>query len=337
MKKDNQTTLTKLLPWIIGLFFSFSLCVTMFNVVQETRFPANGDSVMTYYAHSLGWDKYSQLRQEWKSRFFSMYLSGQLFKPTQEGSQPRISATKKFRAKYFRAIGWWFAGWLFLINLIYLACDKKKALLFMLFTFVTIVSANTIDQQGHRPWDMPILFFCTLSVFLALKNKEHFLLLILPLAMGFKETAIVFSLLLLANKKHSVKKNLAILAGTVLVCFLVKGLLDTYTANEAIIMTMTTADSNVNSFQRLALNFTVLFTPFLFQLITLNAGTALLFACTPFNRQNAALKLIMVILSVSLFLWGMINELRIWYELLPVSLAGIYLWDNPQVKEEIGL
>lgn len=72
-----------------------------------------------------------------------------------------------------------------------------------------------------------------------------------------------------------------------------------------------------------------------FSPLFINVGTFLALLCLPLiNKKMAMLKLIALIFAVENFLFAVIWEYRVWFEIIPVTLLGFELYASHPCKEK---
>ncbi|MGD9367072.1 MAG: hypothetical protein PVH87_15340 [Desulfobacteraceae bacterium] len=324
----------KIGSWIVLLLFSLSISISAYYSLRRFSLPKNTDSITTYYVGKFGKKGLQSLRQEWRSRVFSNYLAS-LFFP----GELKLGEFKISPARFSAAVGVWVGIWLFLTNLVYICFDRKKAILHMLITYAAVITAyyGIGGMQGHRPWDMPILCFSTLIVFLALSNNSKWLIGLIPLSMGFKETAVVLAPLILLDGRYKIFKKIILTCVTVGIALLVKYLLDQFVDNTTSVFTATVTDEVLQGQPRFYYNLKAVASFYFTLFFTINVGSLLFFILLPLQRNILVLKGIAAVFIISLFLYGMVYEIRIWFELLPISLAGLHIWQSPELKKELGI
>ena len=221
------------------------------------------------------------------------------------------------------SIALWTSLWFVLIALVYIFFLKRRAVMYILGTYAAITFGYMpkVDTTRIYPWDMPALFIFVIFLFLFLNNEYKWILVLLPLAMGFKETAGVLCVAFLLADGLSRKDKWKMFLAALVLCILVKLGIDVFTRSSSPLFTMETGlggapstiylIQNLNSFDALQ--------PFL-----INAGTLLSFIIlsTP-DKKIISLKVMAVLFALGNFLFGAVIEYRIWFELIPFALYTI--------------
>ena len=174
------------------------------------------------------------------------------------------------------------------------------------------------------PWDLPAYFFFTLGVALYARGRALPLVLLVPVAVAFKETALLL-VILLAFLPGSVAKRTALVAAGLALGFGAKLALDLWAGSDRLVLTMSTHHASelllVTNLRYLRDAWASPYSPLLF-----NAGTLLALLLVPAAGTKArALRLLAGVFALSVFLFGFIREARVWFELLPVALFALEL------------
>jgi hypothetical protein len=174
-----------------------------------------------------------------------------------------------------------------------------------------------IDARVY-PWDLPALFWYALFTMLVLRGRQRWLLLI-PLAVGFKETALVFALAYLIWREAGWRWRLAYFALACALSVAVKLGIDVVTGNPRYFFTMASGDG-----QYLRENLRSLATLDARHLLFADAGLLAAFLLSPPRGPMAfTLRAIALVFLGGILWWGNVQEVRIFYELLPGSLVGL--------------
>lgn len=330
IEKHNGRILSKLLAYTVPFLISLALCVIVFyqTAALAPRHKANVAPFNFFGPGSLeeGLDRYREVsRREWRTRLFSNYMASKFTHlPWPDSAQWPDSQ------KFGLSVGAWVAFWLFLTNLLFILMRQERALFFLFGTFAAVSFGYTLGITEGRiyPWDMPALFFFTLFVFLVDKEKLLWLLPLLPLATAFKETAVILAAAFLFWEPASWKRRILFVGVATVTAVAAKLLIDVVTSNPHPFFTMTTV-SPVNDQVRLWLNYQTLRTASLNHPVFINAGTLLAFLLLPIgSRRMLLLKSICLLFMAGNFVYGMIQEYRIWFEMIPVALYGLELYVN---------
>jgi hypothetical protein len=282
------------------------------------------------------------LPREWKPRLLSTLLGARAVDWGRERArraQPSLFESEAARRAKSRpeavladstalvlsyAAGGWVAGWLFLTGLLFVVHRRGRSLLY-LFGAYAVVSFGYMPGIDVRiySWDMPALFFYAVFVVLHDRGRPWWLLGALPVAMAFKETAIVLSVAFLLWEGLPLRRRLMLFASATLACIAVKLGIDLWTQNPALFLTMTSSQGGAS---RLQTNLTQLFRLGLPHPLLANAGTLLALFCLPHRRPAIAmLKVVALLFTGASFVFAYIVEYRIWFELAPIALYGLDL------------
>lgn len=327
------------LIYAIPLLVTLGICAIL---TQQVRLVAlsHSDNVTTFHSFSKGFEEYKLLRQEWRPRIISNYLAGRFV------SLFNVSPYAASRSEINKtAIACWVSGWFLLTGILLTIYFKQKALLFILGIYAGMSFAYTPGMGVTRvyPWDMPALFvFCCFIVIIR-EKKEPWLALFIPLAVLFKETAIVMIVSLLFVEGMTRRRKLIYTAAALIAALAVKTTVDLITGNPAPLFTMTLRSSDLSLLaayfhQPVTTEFswkTSLLAQNLREIaswqpdtpLLANAGLLLALFILPFrNRVIVMLKVTALLFTLGILLFGVINEFRIWFEMIPVSLYALDMY-----------
>jgi hypothetical protein len=314
----------RLLSYLIPLMVALSTCVVLTHQAREIAL-SDEANVENFYSFAQGLTQYkSELQQEWRTRILSNFLAGRVVNLVEEiyGATDRQAAMQRVAAL-------WSFVWLLMINLNFVVVDRERALLYIFGTFAAVSFAYTPGIGATRiyPWDLPSLFFFSSAVALLKLHREEGLVVLIPIAILFKETAILLVIAFLFWPDVSVRRRLAALLVTLLGAFILKGIVDLVTANPSPVMTMTLRDGT--GVYRYVTNMKHLLAvrPWTSHPVFINAGLlASLFVLPPGDRPIAMLQLIALLFILGNFFFANIVEYRIWFEVIPLSLYAIDLY-----------
>lgn len=313
--KNKQFFDNFLLAYAIPIFIALGICVILFVKATTMVFSGN-DTRATFYALTEGMENYYQFKTAWKPRLFStglaaltVYISETFFE-----KKNILSAQNPLEM----AVGLWTAGWFLFISLALVYFLKKRSL-FYIFGLFSAISFGYMDIARTNlalrlyPWDLPSLFFFTLFTLLFIQKKYTWLLFIIPIGVGFKESIMVlcFGLLFIEQPiKHKIRIFLIALG----LSLGVKLSLDVITYSP-LFFTMET-ESEQKFFIYNISRFTD-FVPFF-----INAGTLIAFFLLPIagNKNIFALKALTVLFVLGNLFFGILTEYRIWLEVTPFAL-----------------
>lgn len=327
------------LIYAIPLIVTLGISAILTQQVRQVAF-SHSDNITTFYSYSNGIVKYKFLRQEWRPRILSNFLAGR-FVNLFDGSGSSASKPEVIKS----VIAYWVAAWFLLIGLVLTIFIKERALLYILGIYAGISFAYMPGMGVTRvyPWDMPALFAFCCFILMVMRKKEAWLALFIPLAVLLKETAIVMIVGLLFMQGVTRRRKLIYTGAALVAALAVKTAVDLVTGNPSPLFTMTYRISDLYiiagylrepvtagfSFQtsRLLENLREiaqcqLDTPFF-----VNAGLLLALFILPFrDRVIIMLKVTALLFTLGILAFGVINEFRIWFEMIPVSLYALHLY-----------
>lgn len=312
------------------LFLSYAIPVivmvaTSVIVIHQAKAIALSDEDIanTFYSFADGLEQYKDERQEWRTRILSNFLAGRLVNAV-EG----LYGTTDRQAAIPRVAAIWSSAWLLMINAVLVVIHRERALLFILATFTAMTFAYTPGIGAARiyPWDLPALFFFTCFVAVLKLRREERLVVLIPLATLFKETALLLVVAFLFWQVPWRRRLLAMVTAAVSALFL-KGVVDVVTANPSPILTMTLRDGPdvhryITNLQHLVAvgNWTR-------HPVFINAGLLVSLLLLPIgDRRIRTVQVIAILFILGNFLFGNIAEYRIWFELVPLSLYAIEIY-----------
>ena len=234
----------------------------------------------------------------------------------------RAQATEAVR------IGQWLFVWFGLVGLVLVAAYRGQAVFHVLGTYACVAFGYGVSTEKLRiyPWDMPALAAFTLVVALIHRRRSPgWILLAIWAGMAFKETAVVLCLFPLALSLPWPKRGLyAALA--LLGCALIKIGIDLATANSAVGVTMAWGSFRDEG-SLIAWNLRELAQGYP---LAVNGGTLLALLLLPASRRElVAFKAIAAAFVVGNYLFGMVSEFRIWFEMIPLALYGLWASSRP--------
>lgn len=315
MKESKVTASVAVIA--ISVFIAISLSITYYFSCTSYA-SGHEDNVIAFSSFSGGLEQYRKLRQEWRPRVFANYLAGFLVSP-------------RMNARVFdHRVGLWNAGWFMLCCLVYVVFDLRNAIFLIFGTFAALYYAFAPLSESHiYPWDIPAMFFYV-SIYAAHARKSITpLLFILWVGSGFKETVALGSMVFLFRSDLSVKGRLAYFFAAVVGCVSVKLAIDLITANPSPLFSMTLKnfgliDEIAATSQGWAYNLHAFTRVYLNHPIFVNAGTfAIFLLLLPKDLDDWMWKLLGVLFLAGIVLFGVINEARVFFEMIPISLWAI--------------
>jgi hypothetical protein len=293
------------------LFVALALSITL-SVHIERVAPLHKHSQATFCSLEDGLERYKEMPRPWRSRLFANASASLFVAP---GGVDATADAEDFA----RGAGRWAGAWFFATCVVYWVALGPAALFFALGTFAGVIygSMPGIDARVY-PWDLPALFWYAFFTMAALRGKYRLLLLI-PLAVGFKETALVFALAFLGWEAASPRRRLAYVAAVGGLSVAVKLAIDVVTGNPRLFFTM-----NSGAGEYLRQNLAHLAELDARHLLLVDAGLLAAFLLSPWRGPLArTLRAIALVFLGGILWWGNVQEVRIFYELLPVALVGL--------------
>ncbi len=298
---------------LIAAFIALSLCVTWFSL---TRGSANGNSknsltLYVFVADSHIRGHYDQLADVWKPRIGGNWITGRL-------ADAFAYDGRLTEAAYQNVFGAYNAVWLLLIFAI-LICLADNPMFVIPLVFAGLCCSPTPpDNVTIFPWDLPSVFFWTLSFLLWQRKNYRGMLATIVLGTMFKETVAVMAMLFFFTT-ISWRQRCAFFGAAFVACLLLKLWITHAVMGQARVFT---ADSGEH------LSFNVLkglFTPHLNHFIWVNAGTFIVALFLPMRALiDKGTKLVLVVffvgLTVACALAGTDFESRQFLDVLPISV-----------------
>jgi hypothetical protein len=309
-------------PYLILLVIAAAVCVTASHQARLIAL-ADDDIVVTFYSLTGGLEEYKEVRQEWRGRILSNALAGALV----NASESRHGFAGPTEAMPYVA-SMWTLGWLFGICALFIVAFRARALLYIFGIFAAVSFAYTpgIGWALLTPYELPALLVFSSFVVLVATRRLEWLLVLVPVGVLFKESAIILPAAFLLWDGVSVRRRIAFAVGAVALAVVAKLIVDLVTNNPSPLFTMTADYSpRVARYEdniRRLLDTSDLTTHPLF----VNAGLVVALLLVPLaDPRILMLKVIGGLFIVGNFLFGLITEHRIWFELIPVSLYAVDL------------
>jgi hypothetical protein len=298
---------------LVALFVAISLCVTWFLWTYSN---ANGNSNGTltpfvFSADSHIHNRYDQLPNVWRMRIASNWLAGRLCDAFAQGSTLTDPVYKNL-------FGFYNAAWLFL-TLGLIICLVDNCLFVIALVFAGMGYALTPPTQVTIfPWDMPSMFFWTLSFLLWQRGKYLWLLAAIVLGTAFKETVAVLAVLFFFSNLAWRKRGM-FFSVVFICCLLLKLDIATAILGHPVIFTADSAGHVSTTV------FKDLFTPHLNHFIWVNGGTFILALFLPIHSlldkgSKAVLLLFLAGMFLACLLADTIFEFRQFLDVLPISV-----------------
>lgn len=310
---------------VICLFIGLALSITYGYNSASFSF-AHPQTESNFKSFSRGFDAYVRdVPGAWRPRLFSNYLAG-LIMPLQAKDDD-----------FALRVGAWNGFWFFLCCCAYALGDRKNALYLMFGTFAAVYYAFTPAAAIRiYPWDVPPMFFFVV-LYLAVRGRQTVAVFVaVAVGTGFKETVALGSVAFLFWDELPLRRRLGYAAGCALVAGIVKIGIDIATHNPSWGFTMEygvlgplvglgKSELGIVFFY----NVKVLATCIVNHPIFVNAGTFVVFLLLPVaDREDLMWKVIGGLFLIGVMSFAIVNEYRVFFEVIPLSLWGIMKWFN---------
>jgi len=331
MKKIKNLLPAYGIPIILALGVSIVLFIHMAGINSTPK----SETYRTFYSLTNGLDGYTNLKTAWQPRIFSTFLAAFISRVSawvvNKISIPVINSPAEL------TIALWTTGWFLASGFVSLVTFKQRSIFYFFGTFAAI-SFGYLPRLEMAvrvyPWDLPALFFFTLFMVFWLQKKYWLAFILIPLGVGFKETALILSIAFLFADLQW-KQRLRLFLGSILLGFAIKISID-YFLQLPLFFTMETRvggnqDASFYLFSNLYWLKRIM--PFF-----VNAGTLLALILLPITNKNILVfKIIAAFFILGNFLFGNIIEYRIWFELTPFALYAldINMYHAPQNNNDL--
>lgn len=313
--KDDRSISHYVVPVCVMLGLALAL---VWQSAFTVRY-AESSATSQFRAYGSGIEAYrDSLITPWRGRLLANALAAQ-FVHLGKYLHGHTFRLDNVRGHLELAIGLWTAFWFLLAALLFLIGAKNRSLFYTFGTFAGI-SFGYASGTVTYPWDLPALFVFTAFVMLFARNKFWWIFAMLPVAVGFKETAAVLTLVFLFGDFPR-PRRLLMFAGSAVLCAAVKAAIGLY-ANSSPLLPMTDG----LSLDWLWGSYFLANTLEVFRVYPffVNGGTLLAFLLLPSpDEKTRALKKIAAVFVLGIFVYGRISEYRIWFEIIPFALYSL--------------
>lgn len=312
---------------LVAAFIGLSLCATWFLL---TRAQANGNSVNTltpfiFAADSHIHGHYDQLRPIWQARIASNWLAGRLCDAV---AQNGVLADEP----YENVFGLYNAGWLALtFALVIWRVENPVSVIPFIFAGMCY-SLTPPGDVTFYPWDMPSMFFWTLSIVLWQRRQYPWMLAVIVGGTAFKETvAVTAFLFFFTTMKRS--RRWAYFGAAFVACLLLR-----LWITEAVMGGPRVSTMDTGGHTRWGV-FIDLLTPQVNHFIWVNAGTFVVALFLPMKTLiDRGTKFVLLVflagMTVTVMLGGERYEFRQFLDVLPMSVLYVDRmvrnWANPE-------
>ncbi|MBD3222796.1 hypothetical protein GF314_16335 [bacterium] len=300
-----------------------ALSATVYHLTADLA-PRNEANALTFVRSNASLENYQRLRQEWRSR---VGANGAAHLVSEAVADGRPAGREHLR----RTVATHSAIWLALVNVALLAGLGRRALVIVWGVFAAVVFGYAPGLVSRiYPWDLPALFWFALALVLWHRGRWRWLVAAIAVGMLFKETVVVL-LVALALRDEPWRRRWRLLAVAAGLTVAVKLAADLTVANPATLVTATTRPPDGGAL-RLWDNLHLLGSMSFAHPAWLNAGTLVALLILPGReRWLTTLRAVAAVFLVATFLFGVVSEYRIWFELAPLAvyaLARRYVWDG---------
>jgi tetratricopeptide (TPR) repeat protein len=303
--------------FIFELFVALTLSAVYFHYVKKFAVGNPGDATngFVFISCSLSNFQPEQIFDVWKGRLSGMLLSGGLFDLLVNHSTGNVD-------QFQFIFGLYHSLWLFLTFFIVILALRHS--LFINLGIFAGMMYNFLPASGlyFYPWDIPATLFFTLAVLLFERRQVWLMTAAVCAGCFFKETVLTCALLVLFASQWKWWRRMLVFAGMVAVYVLGKKFLLAQLHIKAAALSMSDAKSLADLLNpRIFLaNMRLLFSPFAWYVIFINAGTLAAVLVLGWRRRFLPYMTVILFFLAGQIMYGSINEFRIFMQILPLSL-----------------
>jgi hypothetical protein len=303
---------------VVPIVLAVACCVAVFHQVRPLV-PRSPHNVYTFAAGSdcpriPGYE----LLAPWRSRLLAFRAAGAL-----HGLVSRYAGDPCDVPVLEITVALWTAAWLLATQLLFITCFRERSLLYVLGTFASVSFGYQPGLVSRiYPWDMPALFFFSVFVVLLRAGRIRWMILLLPFAVGFKETVVVLPLAHLFNGS-TVRRRVLWTATAAATCVCAKLAYDLASSAGAVLLTASGRfeTGGLAGVPVVLVNLRLLLSWRGLPAWLANAGTLVPFLALPVRQQDLVmLKLLGLAFTAAMLCFGVVTELRIWFEMIPLAL-----------------
>jgi len=298
---------------LVAAFIALSLCATWFVFTRAAAHGNDHDSLSLYIfvADSHIHGHYDKLPDVWKPRIGGNWIAGRLCDAFAEDGDLPFPV-------YQNLFGFYNTAWLVLIftALICLG-DNPLFVIALIFAGMTY-TLTPPDAVAITPWDLPSMFFWTLSALLWQRKHYAWMLAVIVLGTAFKETVAVTAFLFFFTTM-SRQQRWKFFGAAFIACLLLKLWITHAVLGQARLFT---ADWHGTPGLAVAKDF---FNPQVNHFIWINAGTFVLALCLPMKSlDDQGIKFVLVVFlagtTAACILANTYFEFRQFLDVLPISV-----------------
>jgi hypothetical protein len=279
-------------------------------------------SFTTFNAFSNGIENYYDFRAPWKPRVLSTILAAYTIRVGERVLEHRdVPLVKNIRQL---TLGSWTSEWFIATCLAFILTLKKRSIFYVFGTFAGISFGYLVFYKTLirvYPWDLPALFIFSLFLVLFLRKKYWLIFILIPLSMGFKETAFILCLAFMFSDQPW-RTRILMTAGSLFLSAAIKIGIDMY-VHAPLFFTMQMESLDNTSTELYIISNMRLLLKDLIPLFA-NAGLLLALFIAPSSNFNVRVfKFISIPFVIGILLFGIVTEYRIWFELIPFALYAL--------------
>lgn len=320
-KRIIKEYLQILVNYLIPAFLLLSVSFTLFSLAVTT--PNQEDvSFSTFDAFSEGVEEFYYFKTAWKPRVLSIALADLTIKIGESILERRPIPMVNNIIQL--TIGVWTAGWFVLIGVIFIFMFQKRSSFYIFGIFAGVAFGYLVFYKTLirvYSWDLPALFVFSLFLVLFLQKKYWWIFMLIPVSIGFKETAFILCFAFIFSDQPW-QTRILMAVGSFLLALSVKAGIDAY-VHAPFFFTMETETIYETSRElNLIRNINLLLEDVI--PLFVNSGLMMAILLVPtLNANIRALKLISIPFVMGIMVFGVVTEYRIWFEMIPFSLYAL--------------
>ena len=303
-------------PLFLELFMAISLSVAYFFLIQKYAqgVPNNSTNLWVFSGYSV--TNFHPTGDSWAGRLGGLLFSGFLFDCSIKEHSLNLE-------QYSNIFGLYHALWLFLLFIANIL-TLRNSLLVNLGVFSGLIY-NFSPAAGFYfyPWDMPSTLFFTLAILFFERRQMLQMLVVICAGSFFKETILVCAILLFFVEQWKWWSRLFAFAGVVLIYVTGKKILTDHLHLHVAALSMNDAKDLHDLLtmpERVINNIKFILHPTTNHSIFANAGTIIAVLALGWQRRFLPYMLVIIAFLGGQFIFGALNEFRIFMDLLPLSL-----------------
>jgi len=225
-------------------------------------------------------------------------------------------------------VGLWSGAWFLVTALVLLAWRRRSdwIWLYLFGTFAAVSSGYFLDETLRvYPWDLPALCCFTLAIVAFDRGRGAALVALVPLAVPFKETALLLPLLLLFLDRRPRARRLGLAAAALALGVAARVALNVAAGSGHLLLNSDTRWHG-DLYALVNLHYLLASAATLLSPLAFDAGLLLVLALLPpAGREGAGLRALGGAFALAVFAFARLPEARIWFDLVPAALLAIEL------------